>query len=43
MDHGGPKREFFRLFVNEASQTYLKGANENCRFFDNNVTAVQVK
>ena len=43
VDHGGPKREFFRLFAKEASQTYLKGANENCRFFDNNVTAVQVK
>jgi hypothetical protein len=42
VDHGGPKREFFRLFAKEASQTYFKGASEKCRFFVNNVTAVQV-
>ena len=42
VDHGGPKREFFRLFAKEASQTYFKGSSEKCRFFVNNVTAVQV-
>ena len=43
VDHGGPRREFFRLFANEASRAYFRGASEKCRFFDNNVVAVQVE
>ena len=34
---------FFRLFANEASRAYFRGASEKCRFFDNNVVAAQVK
>ena len=39
IDHGGPKREFFRQL---ASEIYFKGATDTCRFFDNNMMAVQV-
>lgn len=42
IDHGGPKREFFRLFARLASETYFRGATDTCRFFDNNMMAVQV-
>ena len=37
MDQGGPKREFFRLFAQNAAQMYFKGD-----FMDNNITAVRV-
>lgn len=37
VDHGGPKREFFRLFAHKASQTYFRGG-----FMDTNILAVKV-
>ena len=42
IDHGGPRREFFRLFSLKASSTYLHGNNGE-KFFVNNVIALQVR
>ena len=33
----------FFISANEASRAYFRGASEKCRFFENNVVAVQVK
>ena len=41
IDHGGPRREFFRLLAKEASEHYFHGA-PGCKFFTNNVIALQV-
>ena len=41
IDHGGPRREFFRLLAKEASEHYFQGA-PGCKFFTNNVIALQV-
>ena len=39
IDHGGPRREFFRLFGLECSETYFHGRR---KYFDVNAAAVQV-
>lgn len=40
IDHGGPLREFFRLFSLGCSEMYLKGS-EKGKYFDGNAAAVQ--
>ena len=42
IDHGGPLREFFRLFSLECCQIYFRGES-NGKYFDVNTAAVQVK
>ena len=39
IDHGGPRREFFRLFGLQCSETYFRGKR---KYFDVNAAAVQV-
>lgn len=41
IDHGGPLREFFRLFSLGCSEIYLKGSTKG-RYFAGNAVAVQV-
>ena len=41
IDHGGPTREFFRLFAQEASQKYMRGIDGD-KYMASNVTALQV-
>jgi hypothetical protein len=41
IDHGGPRRELFRLLALEASNQYFIG-KEGSKFFCNDVTALQV-
>ncbi len=41
IDHGGPRREFFRVLGNALKETYFRGKDEK-KFFEQNVTAVQV-
>ena len=42
IDHGGPLREFFRLLALESSEEFFQG-RLGCKFFVNNVVALQVK
>lgn len=39
IDHGGPCREFFRLFSSQCSETFFRG---KAKYFDVNAAAVQV-
>ena len=39
IDHGGPRREFFRLFSLQCSETFFRG---KAKYFDVNAAAVQV-
>ena len=41
IDHGGPRRELFRLFALKASDQYFIG-NDGNKFFCNDVIALQV-
>ena len=41
IDHGGPKREFFRLLAEQAC-TYFRGDDRQPKFLRNNILAVQV-
>ena len=41
VDHGGPRREFFRLLAIEAQENLLRGP-PTAKFFDTNVSAVKV-
>ena len=41
VDHGGPRREFFRLFASGSKICFFHGS-ETRKFFINNVSAVQV-
>ena len=41
VDLGGPKREFFRLFIKELSQSGFMLGGKN-KFFSSNVQAIQV-
>ena len=41
VDHGGPKREFFRLLAYKAKDLLLRGKDLSM-FFSPNVSAVQV-
>ena len=41
IDQGGPKREFFRLFAEQAC-TYFRGDDKQPKFLRNNIQAVQV-
>lgn len=41
VDHGGPRREFFRLLGCGACDLYFHGLPE-CKFFLANVSAIQV-
>ena len=41
IDQGGPKREFFRLFAEQAC-TYFRGDNKQPKFLRNDILAVQV-
>ncbi len=41
IDHGGPRREFFRLLSLSASEKYFQGIAGN-KYFVNNVTALLV-
>ena len=43
LDHGGPKREFFRLFAQGVSERYFQGVGGRLRFFVNDIVAVQVR
>ena len=43
IDDGGPRLEFFRLLADAAAQNYFKGVRGGHRFFDTNITAVQVR
>ena len=43
LDHGGPKREFFRLFAQGVSERYFQGVSSGIRFFVNDIMAVQVR
>lgn len=40
VDYGGPKREFFRLLIEEIVQYYMHGGV--LKFFIANVSAIQV-
>ena len=41
IDHGGPRREFFRLLALKSSEEFFQG-RAGCKFFVNNVVALQV-
>ena len=41
IDHGGPRREFFRMLADEAVRTYMIGRNY-AKYVDANVTVLQV-
>lgn len=41
IDHGGPRREFFRMLADEAARTYMIG-RDHAKYMDANVTALQV-
>ena len=41
VDHGGPRREFYRLLAIEAQANLLRGP-PTAKFFDTNVSAVKV-
>ena len=41
IDQGGPKREFFRLFAEQAC-TYFRGDDKRPKFLRNDILAVQV-
>ena len=41
IDHGGPRREFFRLFAAKTAETYFSGGTK--AYFTCNVPALQVK
>ena len=42
VDHGGPKREFFRLFAEQVSTNYFRGDDGQPKFIRNDTLAVQV-
>ena len=43
VDYGGPKREFFRLFAQEAGKNYFIGQSSQPKFFRGDILAVQVR
>lgn len=41
IDHGGPRREFFRILAHEVAGTYTRGPG-GTKYMDANITALQV-
>ena len=42
IDHGGPTREFFRIFAEQACSIYFRGEEGQPKFFRNDILGVQV-